>query len=290
MEQSSSTLTPVQQRGNYYFKRDDLYRPYPFSPMNGSKLRQCQLLVEKNIEKAQKGIITGTSVLSPQAAIVATIAKAHNVPCKIMYGGTTNELLLKKKYPVVCLSLGADVEVVSKMAYTSVLTARAEEYAKQNDMLLIRYGFDLMNNLDVFLGSVANQVQNLPQVDNLVVTIGSSITILGILMGIAKYHVKIGKIYGIGCAPNRMEKIRTYADAIKEQEGVTLPLDRLHYIDAFNEIKGYKYEQTMKEEYMGIKFHPRYEAKTFHWLRNHNLEGSTLMWITGKDFELKAKT
>lgn len=42
-------LTPVEKRGDLWFKRDDLYTPFDFSPANGSKLRQCQILIDKNL-------------------------------------------------------------------------------------------------------------------------------------------------------------------------------------------------------------------------------------------------
>lgn len=279
------SITPVERIGDYYFKREDKYRPYGFSPVNGSKLRQCELLVDKNTDKAKNGIITGTSVLSPQAAIVATVAKAYNLPCTIMYGGTTMEALSQKRYSSLCMDLGANVEVVSKSGFTSVLTSKAEAKAKANGLLHVRYGMDLMGNMDVFLGSVAEQVDNIPyELDNLIVTVGSAITLIGILVGIARYGKVVHNIYGIGCAPNREEKIRHYAETIEYETGLVLPMENLHYVDAFNTLQGYRYENVEHESYYGIDFHPRYEAKTFKWLKNSGLTGETLMWITGRDF------
>lgn len=276
-------ITPIEKRGDYYFKREDVYVPYDFSPANGSKLRQCQLLIKKNAEAAKNGIVTGTSILSPQAVIAASVAKQINVPCDIFYGGTRQELLETKKYPSIAKKLGANISIVSKMAYTSVLTSKAEEYATINGRFNIRYGFDLRNNLDVFIGSVATQTQNIPnEAKILVVTVGSAITLIGILCGLAMYENNIEKVFAIGCAPNRINKIQDYANMIYFEKGIVLPIGKLKYIDAFNNIKGYKYENTMKEEYNGIVFHPRYEAKSFCWLRQQNLS-KCLFWITGKD-------
>lgn len=64
--------------------------------------------------------------------------------------------------------------------------------------------------------------------------------------------------------------------------GVSLPTNKVKYVDAFKNVKGYKYENTMKEDYCGITFHPRYEAKTFHWLRQNTMD-DCLFWITGAD-------
>lgn len=277
-------LTPVEKRGSYFFKREDFYAPFGFSPANGSKLRQCQLLVKKNWDTARNGIITGTSVISPQSVIASSVAKSLNVPCTVYFGGTTPELLAKKKYPSLCDSLGASLFVVSKMAYTSVLSSKAHDYAVENNVFHIKYGFDLMQNTDVFLDSVANQAKNIPQeVKNIVITVGSAITLLGLLVGIAKYATHVEKVYGVGCAPDRRKKIQDYADLIYFQENIRVPIEKLVYIDAFNSMKGYKYENTMNEEYYGIVFHPRYEAKAFRWLKNNPLDNS-LFWITGCDF------
>jgi len=277
-------LTPVERIGDYWFKREDLYKPYAFSPANGSKLRQCQLLVAKNMDKARNGVITGTSILSPQAVIIASVAKDMGVPCTIYYGGTREDLLPERKYPSLAMSLGADVSIVSKLAYTSVLTARAEEKALTDGLFHVRYGFDLRSNLDVFVESVARQVENIPsEVHNIVITVGSAITLVGLLYGLATYETNIERIYAIGCAPNRINTIQDYADMIWYERGVLLPAHLIRYVDAFNTMKGYKYENTMRESYHGLEFHPRYEAKTFHWLRSNPLP-DCLMWVTGQDF------
>lgn len=276
-------ITPVMKVGEYWFKREDLYIPYDFSPVNGSKLRQCQLLVKKNASKAKNGIITGTSIHSPQAVIAASVAKEKGYPCEIYYGGTTMELLRKKHYPVIAKSLGANISIVSKMGYTSVLASKAENMAQEHDLFHIRYGFDLRSNLDVFVDSVAVQTQNIPNnIKNLVVTVGSAITLVGILYGLAIKENNVDKIYAIGCAPNRIKKIQEYADMIYFEKGIALPIDKIKYIDAFNTIKGYKYENTVSEKYYHLNFHPRYEAKTFKWLKEHPLE-DCLMWIVGAD-------
>lgn len=277
-------LTPVHQKGDFLFKREDLYRPFGFSPVNGSKLRQCQILIEKNI--GYDGIVTGTSIKSPQAPIVASVGRSLGKPTKILYGGTTIESLNNNPYYHVCKQMGSEVDICSKLAYTSVLNHKAESFAKEHNYFNVRYGFDLAKNIDVFIDSVARQTENIPYIDNMVVTVGSAITIIGILYGIAINGIKVKRVYGIGCAPNRISKINEYANMIYLHTGVSIPLNILEYIDAFNTLPGYKYENTVHEEYEGIIFHPRYEAKTFSWLKKQHLSGDTLMWITGSDLSL----
>lgn len=219
-------LTPVESRGGYLFKRDDLFMPYDFCRINGSKLRQCILLVEKNREKAAKGIITGTSVLSPQAAITSAVAKANGYPCSIYYGGTTPTALAKYDYPRLCAHLGADVRIVSRSGMTSVLNAIVSRRVEQTGELAIRYGFDLRNNLDVFISSVAQQCQNLPDhLDNLVMVVGSAITLIGVLCGISMYGKDVDRIvlrmmHHLG----KKDKDRTVIEASSGNTGISLAM------------------------------------------------------------------
>lgn len=277
-------ITPVQKICEYYFKRDDLFMPFDFSPANGSKLRQGILLCEKYAD-AKNGIFTGTSVHSPQAVICASIAKSIGAPCTIVYGGTDEQHSAHNKYYKICRQLGASVEF-TKLGYNAVVEKRARDLANAANGFCVKYGFDLRNNIDIFIGSVADQVQNIPQrLDALVITVGSAITILGVLLGIVKYGKDVRRIIGVGCAPNRYGKICQYADYIKAQTGYKLPVGRISYVDCFNKLAGYKYENTMQESYAGLVFHPRYEAKTFHFLRTYLPKGGDiLMWITGHDF------
>lgn len=277
-------LTPIEQRGDYLFKREDTFASFPFCGVNGGKLRQCMMLVDKSAERAENGLVTATSILSPQAVIVSAVAKGRGVPCTIMYGGTTPRRLAELDYPRLCSRLGAEIRIVSATGRTSAITARASDLARRTGRLLIRYGFDMRDNLDCFLGSVAEQVQNIPdRLDNIVVTCGSAITIVGILYGLSLYGKRVENVYGVGVAPNREAKIKEYARLIAEsghKGEITKPL---RYVDAFRLYRGFKYEEKVAACYRGITFHPRYEAKTFRWLQKTRPPGETLFWITGAE-------
>ena len=289
MSTTPQELTPVVKRGDYYFKREDLFTPFDFCGVNGGKLRQCMMLAEKNKAIVEKGIITATSILSPQAAICSAVAHNMGVPCTIMYGGTTPERLLTLPYPRLAYELGAKLQIVARTGRTSAINAKALELSKNSGAYLVRYGFDMRENLDCFLQSVADQVQNLPDVDNIVITVGSAITIVGVLLGLTRYKKNVRKVYGVGVAPNREAKIKEYARLLREN-GEEINTERLFYVDGFDLYKGFKYEDEMDIWYKGIHFHPRYEAKAFRWLYSSNLEGSSLFWITGGDFSPAHKT
>lgn len=47
-------LTPVVQcKSGIYLKRDDLFQPIPELNVNGTKLRECLVLLENNIEQCK---------------------------------------------------------------------------------------------------------------------------------------------------------------------------------------------------------------------------------------------
>lgn len=277
-------ITPVENIDGLYVKREDLFKPYSFSKANGSKLRQCILLLEKNIDKAKNGIITGTSVVSPQSVICASVARSMNIPCTIMFGGTNEKSLSLKQYPMIAKEIGANIVIGSKLGYTSALQAKATEYAKEKGLFQVKYGFDLIGNLDAFIESVAKQVVNVPDVDNLVITCGSAITLIGVLYGMAIYNKNIKNVYAFAIAPNRIEKITKFRDLIYFEQGVNLPINKVRYIDYFAKV-GYNYTKSVNESIGGIKLHPRYEAKTYRWLKENQLNGSTLFWIVGSDIK-----
>lgn len=278
-------LTPVEKVGGIYFKREDLFQPFSDSEVNGSKLRQCMLLVDKNKGKINNGIITATSVLSPQAPMVARVAKEYGVNCDILYGGTSFEKLSTNKYYRLSKDYGAIVSIVSKSGRQSVLQHHAQKIVDETNKFNIMYGMDLENNIDVFIDSIAKQVENLPDnLDNLIIPCGSGISTIGILTGINMYKKNIKNIYAIGIAPNRLDKINKFSDKISNNYNIKFD-NNLIYVDAFSTLKGYKYENVCHENYFGIEFHKRYESKVFKWLIN-NIDydkEKTCMWIVGKD-------
>lgn len=285
--QQVKVITPVEKIGDIIFKRDDKFSPFD-SGINGSKLRQCALLFEKNKQLIKNGVITATSILSPQGPIVSELCKYYDVPCTIYYGGTTYENLLKKPYPTICKNNGAVLEIPCNCARQSTLQHYVSKRIAVTNEFNVVYGMDLESNLDVFVESTAKQVQNLPDdLDNLVVTCGSAITTIGVLFGCSLYNKEIKNIYAIGVAPNRLEKIIKYTSLLNDKFNIDIKLNNLNYVDAFSTMKGFKYENTKDEQYEGVVFHKRYEAKTFSWLKD-NIDykaQKTCMWIIGGEIQ-----
>ena len=71
----TTALTPLQQVGNFLVKRDDLFE---IAGVRGGKARTCWAMGQ-----GAPGLVTAGSRSSPQANIVAHVAKALGVPCRV---------------------------------------------------------------------------------------------------------------------------------------------------------------------------------------------------------------
>lgn len=281
-------LTPVQRIGYLYLKRDDLFRPFhqititgriqKENPINGGKLRQALWLMLSQPDI--KGVVSGSSIYSPQSPIISAVANYMKIPNIIFYGGITSESL-EKPMPRLCLKYGADI-LLSKSGRHNVIYSDARKYAKDYGYYCVEYGMNSRDksNMQAFYEANANQVQNIPdKLDNLVVTCGSGITATGILYGLRKYDKKVKNVILVGVAPNRIEKIRERLEFLGENKK-----QKFTYIDRFIE-PGFSYEKREPETFGNIELHPNYEAKTFAWIKYHIdvKNETTLMWIVGAE-------
>lgn len=271
-------LTPVQRVNGMLFKREDLYAPFGTGEVNGGKLRQCMLLVDK-IHRDYEGLVTCCSIHSPQAPITAATAKAFGMQCQILYGGTKPETLLKLPMPKLAMRYGAKVSIAARSGRSSILYYIAQKLQRVKDKrdYIILYGINLGEHEDILLGAVADQVKNIPDdIENLVLTCGSGITAIGVLAGIKRYGKNVRNIHLVATAPDRRKMIHS----MLQKHGA----DRdFFYHDLFH-TRGFSYEEPFCSVWGGIRLHPNYEAKTMAWFAKSGLRPEdTLFWITGAE-------
>lgn len=271
-------LTPVQRVNGMLFKREDLYAPFGTGEVNGGKLRQCMLLVNK-IHRDYEGLVTCCSIHSPQAPITAATAKAFGMQCQILYGGTKPETLLKLPMPKLSMRYGAKVSIAARSGRSSILYYIAQKLQRVKDKrdYIILYGINLGEHEDILLGAVADQVKNIPDdIENLVLTCGSGITAIGVLAGIKRYGKNVRNIHLVATAPDRRKMIHS----MLQKHGA----DRdFFYHDLFH-TRGFSYEEPFCSVWGGIRLHPNYEAKTMAWFAKSGLRPEdTLFWITGAE-------
>jgi len=266
-------LTPIHTINSLTLKRDDLYAPFGRGGVNGGKLRQCMMLID-SVKDDFYEIISYCSIHSPQAPITAASAQAHGKPCTIIYGGTTTEAIKRLPMPRLAMQHGANIKIAARSGRHAVLHAKAKEIATDKTFI-VQYGINLTDHADVLYRAVADQAENIPEIENLVITCGSGITATGLMIGLKKYGKSISKIYLVATAPDR----RNFIHKTLEKHGADREFE---YIDLFGQ-KGFVYEKPANASWGGVKLHPHYEAKAMLWLMHKsNLKlDRTLFWVTG---------
>ena len=271
-------LTPVQRVDGMYFKREDLYQPFGAGEVNGGKLRQCMLLVNK-IHRDYEGVVTCCSIHSPQAPITAATARAFGMKCTVLYGGTKPETLRALPMPRLSMKYGAEVKIAARSGRSNILyyIAKNLKRIKEHRDYIILYGINLQEHEDILLGAVAAQTRNLPdEIENLVMTCGSGITAIGVISGLKQYGKKVKHVHLVATAPDRQKLIH----GTLQKYGADREIE---YHDLFH-TRGFSYEQPFRSVWGGIRLHPNYEAKTMAWFAKSGLRPEdTLFWITGAE-------
>ena len=167
-------LTPVEQRGDYWLKRDDLYE---YAGVRGGKVRTCRVLCERAVDAGVAGVVTAGSRHSPQVEIVAAVAAHLGLRCRahVPAGAPTEQL----EYAA---QLGAEL-VAHRPGYNSVIVARAREDALALGWHEVPFGMECSEAVQATSG----QVFNLPECERVVVAIGSGMTAAGITVGMAAW-------------------------------------------------------------------------------------------------------
>jgi 1-aminocyclopropane-1-carboxylate deaminase/D-cysteine desulfhydrase-like pyridoxal-dependent ACC family enzyme len=278
-------FTPVDEREGMLFKRDDLFVPFGAGSVNGGKLRQGSFLLAKAAQQGYQRVLTGCSLVSPQAPMIAAVAEHFGMGCVVLYGGTRMELLEKRHMPRLAMHYGADIKI-AKSGRANVLLHEAGKISAQSipshKDFIVLYGMNSKDpeHLVAFYESTANQVRNLPDsLDHLAITCGSGITAAGVLYGLQKYHKNVQEVWLLGTAPNRERKVRTRLFDLELHTKVPCRNAKFHYIDLYAE--GMTYDKEIKGVHCeDIDFHKHYEAKTYPWVRE-NLKGKICFWIIG---------
>jgi 1-aminocyclopropane-1-carboxylate deaminase/D-cysteine desulfhydrase-like pyridoxal-dependent ACC family enzyme len=265
----TKTLSPVHLIDGYYFKREDLFRPFDDLNVNGGKLRQCFEIVALN---QPKEIITYSSINSPQLGLVSAVGRQYNVPVKFLLGGSTDT-----PYTRLAKQLGAEIFRLP-CARDSYLLSVSKKIVKAGS-LIIKSGIIDPANISQQIMVTADQVANVPdEVERVVLTCGSGLTAIGLIAGICKFRKNIKRLDLIGTAPDRSAFIN---DRLIRMGYTDLRLS-LNFYSLYS-APGYDYEKKQKFNWGPITFHPQYEAKTFSWYFDNvtSDKGKTLFWIVG---------
>ena len=286
MTDNPADLTPVENRGGIWYKREDLFRFG--NGVNGSKLRACFHLTREARDRGAEVVVSAASVLSPQSAMAATVARELGMESVTVVGGTTPEKAVRHKSIALAEAEGS-VLTSAPVGYNPALQSAGARIAKATPGgWQLPYGITTPPDASEeevleFVEVGAAQVANLPDIETLVLPFGSGNTAMGVLYGLLTGAdcpgLKRTVLMTIG--PDR----RTWLEDRLRQLGCDprdLPLEQLHLHPGFA-----KYGDRMPETLDGVVLHPTYEGKVARYLNLTEPRwwsaraDRTALWIVG---------
>ena len=272
-------LTPVEKYKDnknditIWAKRDDYFQPFDDFKVCGGKVRQCMSLISENqkyIETECDGTVaTASSVHSPQAVIVARVAKEFGYKSIIGIGNTTVERSISNHRTIqLAHSMGAEIIVLSEtQGFNNVLYSNLQKLKQERPFFEVHFGFQARTHKISIVESIAKQVQNIPdEVTTLVVPVGSGITFCGILSGVIKYGLFDWKDFRlVGIQPFGYNR----RDVISESVDEYSPLYGYRY-DFYTGNYSYhaKFEYDVNED---LELDNIYESKAYHMMFRDNI-------------------
>jgi len=190
--------TPLQQVGNFLVKRDDLFE---IAGVCGGKARTCWAM-----SQGAPGLVTAGSRSSPQANVVAHVAKARGVPCRIHVpeGKLGSEL-------VAAQAAGAIV-IPHSPGHGSVINARAREDACERGWRAIPFAMECTEAVEQTAAQARSTVAQMnnqgPRALRVVVPVGSGMSLAGILRGLARagFTVPVVGVVVGACPDKRLDR------------------------------------------------------------------------------------
>lgn len=244
-------VTPIEEHGGVRVKRDDYCT---VAGISGGKVRTCYSIARKHKEAGCTTLVTASSRSSPQANIVATIARhlgmaAH---CHIP-GGDLGEELEQAQ------AKGAEI-IQHRPGYNSVICARANTDAETAGSGLVPFGMECWDAVE----QTRKQVSNIPaDTKRIVMPVGSGMSLAGVLHGLVDCNLDI-PVVGIVVGADPTDRLNRYAP-LGWQSMVTLIESGMDY--------GTPATTTTLH---GIALDPYYEAKCVPFI-----EAGDLFWIVG---------
>lgn len=309
------TLTPVEQIGGLWWKREDLFAPFGVGGINGGKLRQCYRLIGNAVERGATSVITAASVHSPQVSAVGAVSKHFGVPCRIIVGGKPSTAKWHENIRIA-MAYGAEMCYI-KVAYNPMLQREAEAlHSAIRGSYILPYGIAVHDPAPIeeiwgFHDLGAVQVLNLPDVETLIIPCGSAHSSASVLHGL-RLHPEVAprlkKVILVAVGPDRFGYLHSRLGKLQPGQR-TLGLTRYgqpSLFDAEGDISveldstvssrpGFDYGKTEKPRDCPIELHPRYEAKVWNYVNERRLKeamdkGPTMFWIIGGAGKLEAMT
>jgi len=310
-EEHLYNLTPVQQVGEMYFKREDTFAPLGYGGINGSKLRQCIWMVSQFKPIPESKLISGASLKSPQLPMGTCVAKHYGMGSIHIVGATNPKSSFDRDMVKMATWFGSEFQY-EPVGYNPYLQKKAKDLLEERGNIDYYLNYGITPPKDAsddyvhgFHATGAFQVQNIPVfIENIIIPAGSTNSTISILYGLTKFISRfpnLKNVYLIGIGPNKMKLIEERLNIIRKVSGVntknflktfdspSLTSDsevncfNLNYVNIFEE--GYTdYQQEMPFTYNGLEFHPTYEGKVMSYLTEKMpslISDTSMLWIIG---------
>lgn len=275
-------LTPVEVHKNILFKRDDLFMPFDDIPLSGGKVRQCIMLLDELKDKIKNEynntVYTSGSSNSPQGIIVTRVSKYFGFDTKVFTPMNTN--IEKNTLMQNIIYQGGKINNQSRLGYEAVMHKFMYNYSKMYTGFVVSFGINVNECRDSILGSVSNQVRNLPDLDYLIVPCGSCIMLSGILLGLKKFNKKVKHVIAVQIAGyDRTDKVRELTN------NIDIPYE-------FLLSKDYAYSKQVHHVIDGVELDPIYEAKAYDYIVKHrpeilNSDNKVCFWLVGNSMPVR---
>ena len=272
-------LTPVEEHNGIWYKRDDMFCPY--GDVNGGKVRQTRLLFNKYVcpPGGWRGVVAAVSVHSPTGPVISRVAKSYGIPCIIAVGGTKPENL--DKLPMMRLSkhFGAEVRIVAGHGMKNAITARVNEICKETGYHNIDFSKHIFQDADLMFDTNAAQVENIPDADVLIMSVGVGIQFACVLKGIKKFNKKFKRIIGVQVGPERRKLIDSYLNQTPlTEKKFDIEYELMQYQLQFT----HSYSKSEIQQVGDFYLDDIYEAKAHKWLLNNIPDHKILFWCVGR--------
>ena len=274
--------------GGIHFKREDEYR-LP-TGVNGSKVRACEYLIDRARKRGFTGIVSASACVSPQHAIVATVARSKGLDMTNVIGGTTLDKAIRSHRSVqIAYRIGSTFHEIN-VGYNPALQKAAKEIAEKTGAYYLRYGISIeedspVQELREFHDRVAQQCANIGEYEDFILPFGSGNTGVGVLWGLTRLERPPKRVHLMVIGPDRLDWASKRLSDLGVEGGLgglpfDLQIDVLHQHFA-------QYGDRMPEQFGSINFHPNYEGKIVRYLKTTKPEywtrrdGSVGFWIVG---------
>lgn len=263
-------LTPVEHFAkvvtllgtkSLWVKRDDMFT---VNGISGGKVRTCLRLATSAKAVGLTELVTAGSRHSPQVSIVARVAQHLDMKATVFVPWSkqddTPEITDARKH-------GADVQLI-RPGHNSVIIARARDYTVRTvGATEIPFGMECRMAVE----ETATQVHNVLQlyrdgeINQIVVPVGSGMSLAGIVKGIRESEMEIPPITGIVVGADPTKRLDSYAPQWRSY--VTLKSAGMDYSERVHVALDFE---------RSIWLDPVYEAKAALHCQDEDL-----LWVVG---------